>query len=660
MKVKGPDGKEYNFPEGTTREQMIGYFKKNLDPTSVAYSGVSPPEESVERISEITRKAPSSLEGFGRGLVDPIVGGAQLLQRITPEAISEPISRFTGMMGERSKEYQRQREEAGAGGIDVSRMFGNILSPINLAVSAKVPFRALPQAASGAAMGALTPVEEGEPDFWSKKAGQVALGGTLGGAIPLGIQAVKNVASVTTDAFDSAATALGISKGDRLARKRLEEAIKRDQTTPQELLTKVKLANEQGFPQSVIDVAGPNVKNLGRRTIQRSGEDYAKIVAQHAERQKELPERTSEFLKQELIRSDPNAKSYLENINEIEGTLRGIDENFSKNFATRQQPLPTDIRNKFYDLARKDPDFREAYKRAREITEGRKDLDISKPEHGDALLYYTKKGLDSYADSSKKAGYNPEVANRIREKSNLLDDLLRDFSPEYSAQADFMKELNKNKEALELGKSIYSSKLTPEELDLSLQSLTPQQKEFFHSGVREGSMRQLGKNKETMSFVQDVFGTPSSDVRQKFAHSYDPDEIGSMLERLGIYDTMQQTSREIPGLAVTNPVSAILDPQARDIGFLGSTAAHVMRGLPLVPSALKTYAASRVLPATSAATTARSIYGPLKEFETLMKPVTSLGFVRRAGDIASSAAGRLPYTSGVMPVDTYMSDEEIE
>lgn len=657
MKVKGPDGKIYNFPDGTEREKIIGYFRKNIDPTSLSYSGVSPPSESVERVQEIAAKSPSSLEGFGRGLADPVIGGAQILEKVLPEPISSLIREPLESYGKSQRAYDTQRREAGSSSIDIPRAFGNVLNPINLGIASKVPFKAIPQIGAGASMGLLTPLDQSlsDEEFMKQKLGQGALGGALGGALPAVSKVAKTVASTGGDLISALGTQFGINSGDRLARNRLLEALAKDKTDPVELLAAIKQANDQGFPQSAIDVVGPNVRNLAERTVKRSNKDYVDIVNQHRDRLEELPVRSSEYLKQELVESSPEARSFLENSKAIDEGLKNVENYFSKQWATQSQPLPENIKKQLSALTKKDPDFKEAVKRAREITEGRDDLKINKPENGLAFLYYVKKGMDSYAASGKKAGYNPEVADRIAAKSDMLDSMLRELSPDYSTNMGIADDLLKNRQALELGKSIYKTEVSPELVEESLSTMAPQQREYFLSGVRESALRQAGKNKEPGSFATTTFGTSSSDIRQKMGATYGSN-LDPMLERLGIYDTMAETSKAIPGLAHNNPISAILDPEARDFMALAGTVGRIASPL---RKAIGPFVGSKVLPAKSAGTVARSVYGPLSELESLMQPVTSPGFIRRASNAITDLPDRSLYAvPGLMPSHSIPYDEE--
>lgn len=142
-----------------------------------------------------------------QGARDPIDAAAQLLPRglefITSGAgyAPNPVSEFFGGEAKRvdqgisdnERAYEQARKATGQDGMDVARFAGNVLSPANAAVAAKLPAaastggRVLQGAFLGGTGGALTPVDTANnTDFAAAKAGQVALGTVAGGvATPL-------------------------------------------------------------------------------------------------------------------------------------------------------------------------------------------------------------------------------------------------------------------------------------------------------------------------------------------------------------------------------------------------------------------------------------------------------------------------------------------
>jgi hypothetical protein len=210
--VKGPDGGVWNVnaPDGATEQDAIAYVQQNL------------------------YKAPkadrtTALERVGKGMRDPIDGGAQLLTKLLPNEVVDTgnslnnwladktglfpklqerglNSLVTGgptgvdkMVRDNEAAYQERRGDS-AGTFDPMRVTGNVLSPANIAIAARTPAavsllgRMGVGAAGGAVSGALNPVT-GEGNYLDEKAAQVGTGALFGGAVPAVTGAVGRVIS---------------------------------------------------------------------------------------------------------------------------------------------------------------------------------------------------------------------------------------------------------------------------------------------------------------------------------------------------------------------------------------------------------------------------------------------------------------------------------
>lgn len=181
----------------------------------MAYEFVDEPKARYEFIDEPkgaqgTWDAPpmSRTKKIGKGLADPIEGAAQLLTNILPDAVVNAgnaannwLADKTGMVAkipqggmnelvkQNEAKYQAERAAAGESGFDGYRTLGNVASPANLALAAKLPVAAslagrIGTGAIGGGASALSnPVAGG--DFWGEKGKQVGAGVVFGGATPL-------------------------------------------------------------------------------------------------------------------------------------------------------------------------------------------------------------------------------------------------------------------------------------------------------------------------------------------------------------------------------------------------------------------------------------------------------------------------------------------
>lgn len=167
-----------------------------------------------------------------RGMKDPLDAGAQLLTHILPDSVVDAgntannwladktglVSRLpernlsgliTGQKGgidqalsDQEKEYQAARTATGNTGVDWARLGGNVASPVNLILAARVPQAATAAgrigtaAATGGAFGALSPVTEG--NFATEKAKQIGIGAALGPAAQLGGEALARIIKPNT------------------------------------------------------------------------------------------------------------------------------------------------------------------------------------------------------------------------------------------------------------------------------------------------------------------------------------------------------------------------------------------------------------------------------------------------------------------------------
>lgn len=180
VEVEGPDGNIYEFPAGTSQEQAVAYFKKSAP------------------------KPVTPMESFGRGIVDPINAGAQMLEKILPKSVVDYGNKLNNQLAEyglvapvsekgvaediaaQERAFQERRKAAGQEGIDWGRIVGNVASPVNVALgSIAAPMKLAGRMGVGMAGGALSGPTESTEDFAQQKALQAGIGGlgSLGGEL---------------------------------------------------------------------------------------------------------------------------------------------------------------------------------------------------------------------------------------------------------------------------------------------------------------------------------------------------------------------------------------------------------------------------------------------------------------------------------------------
>lgn len=179
-----PDDVPADSPELKSRVEKIRAAQK-------------PPEATLGQ--KILSSAPARLV---KGMKDPIDALAQLAPRglsvvsslggLNPNPVSrwldKEAQRVDALNTEGEQEYQAARQATGSDGVDIARLGGNVLSPANAAVAAKLPGavttlgRIGTGALGGAIGGAMSPVDmKPGTNFAETKAAQVGMGALTGG-----------------------------------------------------------------------------------------------------------------------------------------------------------------------------------------------------------------------------------------------------------------------------------------------------------------------------------------------------------------------------------------------------------------------------------------------------------------------------------------------
>jgi hypothetical protein len=173
-----------------------------------------------------------------QGMADPVVGAVQTVANLAPDSTGIPQWVNKGVKDEEAK-YQDARQALAEPtlsslitgkkdpGTDYARMVGNVLSPVNLAIGARVAdaattgARALQGAGMGAASGAMAPIDDTSNGFWGKKAAEIGVGAVTGGVLTpilgkvaeialrrLGVGANPNIRASTHDVDNAVVDAL--------------------------------------------------------------------------------------------------------------------------------------------------------------------------------------------------------------------------------------------------------------------------------------------------------------------------------------------------------------------------------------------------------------------------------------------------------------------
>lgn len=188
-RVQLPDGRvaRLEVPEGTTPQQIEAFVFEQINREKPKAAPVeAPPEE------------PTRLERLGRGFMDVAQGvkqGALMVKDLITGG--NEADAFTKEKSDELALYERGRGPDA--GVDWMRIGGNILATAPVALIPGAGAASLgTRVASGAAQGATAAGAMFTPEGESKTA-QIALGGAVGGAIPLAAQGVKSAARSVVD-----------------------------------------------------------------------------------------------------------------------------------------------------------------------------------------------------------------------------------------------------------------------------------------------------------------------------------------------------------------------------------------------------------------------------------------------------------------------------
>ncbi|MBF8177653.1 hypothetical protein [Herminiimonas contaminans] len=239
FEITAPDGSKHEItaPDNATEQDIMAYAQSQFS---------APKQEATTR-----QKVQASIPGaIVQGMRDPIDAAAQMLPHglrgltslggLAPNRVSEffdsEAKRVDSMNAEGERDYQSARTAVGKEGFDGGRLVGNVLSPANVAISARAPIAATTTlgrigygAGVGATGGLLTPVndlKEGQ-SFFGTKAAQAGMGAATGAVLTPIMGKVGDVIARKFNSLQAASNpeigARASLKTDELIKEALEE-----------------------------------------------------------------------------------------------------------------------------------------------------------------------------------------------------------------------------------------------------------------------------------------------------------------------------------------------------------------------------------------------------------------------------------------------------
>jgi len=504
IRAQSADGVTHEFPAGT--DQAI------VDKAMKEYA-----QKSAKQLLDA---APTSIAA---GFMDPIQGGAELLEQITPEPVRNTINTFnnwlakhTGLVAElppggvaqqtRQREEQIQRARGmNKDRLDWARLGGDLLNPANyvgggfIGGAGKVANIAR-AGVGGLTASALSPVTD--PNYWREKGKQLTLGtafgltaGAAASAVGKGLDAVgAYLASKNPELLENNAV--------KLILKRIAQDEKAGGPTATDMLD---LVNATDKPATLVDFAGPNVKGLAGRVARQPGESKAIAQSLIGARDQRAAQRIREDIETYMHGGDSAYQTQEMLLNARSAAAKPL---YDEAFALKNIWSPR-LQN-FID----DPDFKQGLNRGwhlerlRALAEGRKitatelgvDVDmegniVMKEVPNMRLLDMAKRGVDAMIADERDA-----ITGRLSARGVALDNARRAFIKEiedtdksgvYKRARAAWEGPSASRDAVTLGRSVFQT--NPEAMAAEIDKLSPANREFGRIGVADIMKERLAK-----------------------------------------------------------------------------------------------------------------------------------------------------------------------
>lgn len=624
-------------------------------PGTAATGRVVPPDDLPVPTMTVKPETAGVMERFGTGLIDPVVGGAQLLEHgADVVGLAKPINRFNNWLAEKTglvapipeggmdqvvKEREAAIRKSEPKGMDWARLLGGVLSPVNLAVpggglatEAGIAGRIGMAAAQGAGVGMLQPAA-GE-GFVGQKVGQAGMGFLAGGTIGAASEVISPVVSWLRGVHGDTVA------GDKAAQTILDR-IQKDEKgggpTMQQMLDLANLTPEK--PMMLGDVAGVNTQGLLGKVARAPGE--AKQIIAKAMNDRAID--ASLRLGDDITDSLGGGAAYTIDKALVKARSEAAKPLFEKAYAVKP------IYDARIDQYLQQPEIQEGIRRGwtnerREaIGEGRapnpadyailyfdeQGHPVIAPVPNMRLLAVAKEGLDAMLEDMKEplTGNLNKAGVALKKFRNGFVDALDKLNPLYKTARNAWSGGTDSFLALREGQDLFN--LEPEKIrDLFQNEYTENDREFFRLGAANAMRKMVGGTEEMGEQTGLPLGMPKGNPAKRIAGSprqrqqmramFDNDaEFDKFFQRLNSEHMMYQNWQKIYGGSQT---AERMGEDLRGELYAGSHAVRVggslVRGHPIEAASHGLQALTAVLPKTHpkvAAAQARLLTKPTPE-----------------------------------------------
>jgi hypothetical protein len=522
IQTQSADGVTHEFPDDTSPEIV---------------------DKAMKTYAEEHRNKTTTLEQVGRGAMDPVEGGAQLLSNITPEPVRQAIDTAnnwladkTGLVGKlppggmnqrvKEREAEIQKERGYDKSIDWARMTGDMLSPINYIGPAIIGgagklVNAARATVGGMASGATQPATK--KDIGLEKAEQIGLGGLIGAGFGAATGAIAGAADKIGEYVARKYPENIASDAVQKILRRFKQDEKAGSPSAAEALDLIETAKK---PVALVDVSGENVRGLGGNVARQPGGSRNIATSFLNKRDEGAAQRLSDDIGTHLF-SGQTAHQATEALLESRSAASKIAYDkvwdLQKIWSPRlgtffADPAVKQGMSKGYEIERM-----QSLARGEPLTAKQMGVDIDVDGNvkmvdvpNMRVLDMAKQGLDAMIASERN-----EITGRLSAKGVAIDKLRRayleeidslDTSGTYRKARETWGGYSASMDAIRLGRTAFQS--NPEENAAALAGLSPANREFYRMGLADLLKERLAKA-----------GLSSDDAKQLIRNPWTRDQL---------------------------------------------------------------------------------------------------------------------------------------